>query len=60
MPASAPEGDSLPQTAAQFGLGSQHLLDFNGIDGAAPGAGTATELHAHELAGRRSDRACAE
>jgi len=41
-PASAREGDSLP-TAAKFGLGSQHLLDFNGIDGDAPGAGTATD-----------------
>jgi membrane-bound lytic murein transglycosylase D len=41
MPASAPEGDSLPQAVAKFGLGSQRLLDFNGIDGAAPGADTA-------------------
>ena len=43
IPASAPAGDSLPQTAARFGVGSQHLLDFNGIDGDAPGAGTATD-----------------
>jgi membrane-bound lytic murein transglycosylase D len=42
-PASAREGDSLPPSAAKFGLGSQHLLDFNGIDGDAPGAGTATD-----------------
>jgi membrane-bound lytic murein transglycosylase D len=41
MPASVPEGDSLPQAVAKFGLGSQRLLDFNGIDGAAPGADTA-------------------
>ncbi|HUN72855.1 MAG TPA: lytic transglycosylase domain-containing protein, partial [Steroidobacteraceae bacterium] len=34
MPA-APEGDSLPEAAARFGLGSQRLLDFNGIDRAA-------------------------
>jgi membrane-bound lytic murein transglycosylase D len=40
---SGPEGDSLPQSAARFGLGSQHLLDFHGIDGDAPGAGTATD-----------------
>jgi membrane-bound lytic murein transglycosylase D len=38
-----PEGDSLPQTAAGFGMGSRHLLDFHGIDGDAPGAGTATD-----------------
>jgi membrane-bound lytic murein transglycosylase D len=43
MPAGAREGDSLPQTAGRFGLGSQHLLDFNGIDGDAPGAGTGTD-----------------
>jgi membrane-bound lytic murein transglycosylase D len=43
IPASAPAGDSLPQTAARFGVHSQHLLDFNGIDGDAPGAGTATD-----------------
>jgi membrane-bound lytic murein transglycosylase D len=42
-PASAAVGDSLPQTAARFGMGSQHLLDFNGIDGDAPGAGSATD-----------------
>ncbi len=40
---SAREGDSLPETAARFGMGSQHLLDFHGIDGDAPGAGTATD-----------------
>jgi membrane-bound lytic murein transglycosylase D len=43
IPASAPAGDALPQTAARFGVSSQHLLDFNGIDGDAPGAGTATD-----------------
>ena len=42
-PASAHEADSLPPSTAKFGLGSQHLLDFNGIDGDAPGAGTATD-----------------
>jgi len=41
MPASAPEGDALPQAVAKFGLASQRLLDFNGINGAAPGADTA-------------------
>ena len=41
MAASASQGDSLPQAAARFGLGSQRLLDFNGIDGATPGADTA-------------------
>jgi membrane-bound lytic murein transglycosylase D len=39
----AHEGDSLPPAAARFGLGNQHLLDFNGIDGDAPGAGTGTD-----------------
>jgi membrane-bound lytic murein transglycosylase D len=43
VPASAPAGDSLLQTAARFGMRSQHLLDFNGIDGDAPGAGSATD-----------------
>jgi membrane-bound lytic murein transglycosylase D len=43
IPASAPAGDALPQTAARFGVSSQHLLDFNGIDADAPGAGTATD-----------------
>jgi membrane-bound lytic murein transglycosylase D len=42
-PASVPVGNSLPPSAAKFGLGNQHLLDFNGIDGDAPGAGTATD-----------------
>jgi membrane-bound lytic murein transglycosylase D len=41
IPAGAPEGDSVPQTAANFGLGSQRLLDFNGIDSAAAKAGSA-------------------
>jgi membrane-bound lytic murein transglycosylase D len=35
IPASTPEGDALPESAAKFGLGSQRLLDFNGIDTAA-------------------------
>jgi membrane-bound lytic murein transglycosylase D len=42
-PASVPVANSLPPSAAKFGLGNQHLLDFNGIDGDAPGAGTATD-----------------
>jgi membrane-bound lytic murein transglycosylase D len=36
--ASTPEGDSLPESAVGFGVGSQRLLDFNGIDSAASGA----------------------
>ncbi len=36
IPASTPEGDSLPRTGAGFGLASERLLDFNGIGGAAP------------------------
>ncbi|HEX3844349.1 MAG TPA: lytic transglycosylase domain-containing protein, partial [Steroidobacteraceae bacterium] len=31
LPASTPEGDALPEAAARFGVGSQRLLDFNGI-----------------------------
>jgi peptidoglycan lytic transglycosylase D len=42
-PTSVPVANSLPPSAAKFGLGNQHLLDFNGIDGDAPGAGTATD-----------------
>jgi membrane-bound lytic murein transglycosylase D len=42
-PANAPEGDSLPQSAARFGLGSQHLLDFSGIERAASGAGSSPD-----------------
>jgi membrane-bound lytic murein transglycosylase D len=41
LPAISPEGDALPEAAARFGVGSQRLLDFNGIDGAGSGAGTA-------------------
>jgi peptidoglycan lytic transglycosylase D len=41
--AGAPEGDSLPQTAAKFGLGSQRLLDFNSIGGAVPETGSAPD-----------------
>ena len=33
IPASTPEGDSLPQVAATFGMPSQRLLDFNGLEG---------------------------
>ena len=40
--AGAPEGDSLPQTA-RFGLGSQRLLDFNGIGSAVPETGSAPD-----------------
>jgi peptidoglycan lytic transglycosylase D len=54
MPASAPEGDSLPQAVARSGLASQGLLDFNGIEGAVPGAGSAadTALMSSEGAGQ--------
>ena len=38
IPASAPEGDALPETGAKFGVGSQSLLDFNGIEGASGSA----------------------
>jgi membrane-bound lytic murein transglycosylase D len=41
LPASTPEGDALPEAATRFGVGSQRLLDFNGIDGAGSGAGSA-------------------
>ena len=41
LPASTPEGDALPEAAARFGVGSQRLLDFNGIDGAGSGANNA-------------------
>lgn len=41
LPASTPEGDALPEAAARFGVGSQRLLDFNGIAGAGSGAGNA-------------------
>jgi membrane-bound lytic murein transglycosylase D len=41
MPATAPEGDALPQSGAKFAMASQHLLDFSGIDGAASSAGGA-------------------
>ncbi len=41
LPASAPEGDALPQSA-KFGLASQRLLDFNGIGGAGSPARSAT------------------
>ena len=34
LPASQPDGDSLPQTASGFSSASQRLLDFNGFDGA--------------------------
>ena len=40
LSASTPEGDALPEAAARFGVGSQRLLDFNGIDGAGSGAGS--------------------
>lgn len=40
--ASAAEGDSLPQGAAKFGLGSRRLLDFNGIEDAASGSSKAS------------------
>ena len=33
IPASTPEGDSLPQVASTFGMPSQRLLDFNGLEG---------------------------
>ena len=36
LPASSPEGDALPQLAPKFGLASQRLLDFNGIEGTSP------------------------
>ena len=48
--ASAPEGDSLPQTASNFGLARQRLLDFNGIDGAKPGAGGVSDSTGEESA----------
>ena len=41
IPASTPEGDSQPQSAAPFGSGNQRLLDFTGIEGTAAGAGSA-------------------
>jgi peptidoglycan lytic transglycosylase D len=40
-PAGTLEGDALPESAPRFGLGSQRLLDFNGIGGAASAAGPA-------------------
>ena len=41
LPASTPEGDALPEAAAKFGVGSQRLLDFNGIGSAGSGANSA-------------------
>lgn len=41
IPASTPEGDALPDAGSRFGMGSERLLDFNGIAGAAHGAGSA-------------------
>jgi len=35
LPASIPQGAGLPQLAPKFGLASQRLLDFNGVDGTA-------------------------
>ena len=43
IPASTPEGDSLPESAVGFGVGNRRLLDFNGIDGAAWGAHKASD-----------------
>jgi len=37
--ASVSEGDSLPLTGGNFGLGNRRLLDFDGIGGAGPAAG---------------------
>jgi membrane-bound lytic murein transglycosylase D len=42
LPDSTPEGDALPEAAARLGVGSHRLLDFNGIDTAASGAGSAS------------------
>jgi len=57
MPASAPEGDSLPEAAARFGLGSQRLLDFNGIERAAAetGSGPDTSLMSSEGGAQSAD-----
>ena len=40
LPDSTPEGDALPEAAARFGVGSQRLLDFNGIGGVGSGTGS--------------------
>jgi len=43
IPANTPEGDSLPESGARFGVGSQRLLDFSGIESASSGAHQAPE-----------------
>lgn len=43
LSASAAEGDSLPQTAPKFGLGSRLLPDFHGIGGVTPQADGASD-----------------
>ena len=40
IPARTPEGDALPQIASSLGMPSQHLLDFNGLEGSGAASDT--------------------
>jgi membrane-bound lytic murein transglycosylase D len=60
LPASSPEGDSLPESGAGFGLGSQRLLDFNGIDSAASRARNAQDATLMSSQGSVDDAAAAD
>jgi membrane-bound lytic murein transglycosylase D len=42
IPASTPEGDALPQVASSFGMPSQRLLDFNGLEASGASSGMRT------------------
>jgi membrane-bound lytic murein transglycosylase D len=60
LPASTPEGDALPETAGKFGVGSQRLLDFNGIASATSGADSASSSTLMSSPGSASQTATAD
>jgi len=60
LPAGTSEGDSLPESAGKFGLGSQHLLDFNGIDSAASRTHSATDSTLMSTQGSADEAAAAD
>ena len=60
LPAGTSEGDSLPESAGKFGLASQRLLDFNGIDSAASRAHNASDSTLMSSQGAADESAAAD
>lgn len=60
LPGESAQGASLPQSAANFGLGSQRLLDFNRIDGAVAETGRAPDSTLMRSAGTGGESAAGE